>query len=69
MSFNYSKLLGRIKEKMGTQGAMAELMGISEKTLSMKLNNKLAWKQTEILKACEVLGIPSEDVYLYFFTL
>lgn len=69
MSFNYSKLLGRIKEIMGTQAAFAEIMMLSEKTLSMKLNNKIAWKQTEILKACELLDIPPEDVYLYFFTL
>ena len=69
MSFNYSKLLGRIKEIMGTQETFAETMMLSEKTVSMKLNNKIAWKQTEILKACELLDIPPEDVYLYFFTI
>lgn len=69
MSFNYSKLLGRIKEKVGTQSTFAELMGLSEKTLSMKLNNKNSWKQPEILKACELLDISSEEVFVYFFSV
>lgn len=69
MSFNYAKLLGRIKEKSGSQSLFAKSMGISEKSISMKLNNKLAWKQKEILKACEVLEIPNQEINLYFFTL
>ena len=69
MAFDYSKLLGRIKEKYGTHGNFASAMGWSEKTTSLKLNNKKAWKQTEIVKACELLKISNKEICLYFFTL
>ena len=36
MSFNYSKLRGRIIEKFGTQGCFARKLGVSERTLSLK---------------------------------
>lgn len=69
MSYDYSKLLGRIVEKVGTQGKFAERMGLSERSISLKLNGKLGWKQPEIIKACEILDISLEDIYPYFFTL
>ena len=69
MAFDYSKLLGKIKEVYGTQGDFAAAIDMSEKTLSMKLNNKLAWKQTEIIKGCELLHISSKDIHRYFFSL
>lgn len=68
MSFNYSKLAGRIKEKFGTQSNFAKAMGLSERSLSLKMNNRMPWKQTEILKASELLDIDTEQVHLYFFT-
>lgn len=67
MHYNYSKLLGRIVEKVGTQGRFAERMETSERTMSLKLNGKIDWKQTEIAKACQVLDIPDEEIALYFF--
>ena len=69
MPYNYSKLLGRIVEKYGTQSRFAEAMGVSERSISLKLNGKVGWKQSEIAKACEVLNIEIQDVCLYFFTL
>lgn len=67
MQYNYSKLLGRIVEKAGTQGKFAERMETSERTMSLKLNGKIGWKQVEIAKACQVLDIPDEEIPLYFF--
>ena len=52
MPYNYSKLLGRIVEKVGTQSKFAEKMELSERTVSLKLNGKVGWKQDEIAKAC-----------------
>lgn len=69
MPYNYAKLLGRIVEKVGTQGNFADRMGLSERTISLKLNGKVGWKQNEISKACEVLGIKDEDIPAYFFAL
>lgn len=69
MSYNYSKLLGRIVEKVGTQGMFAEAIGLSERTVSLKLNGKIDWKQSEIADACRVLDIRDRDIPLYFFTI
>lgn len=69
MPYNYSKLLGRIVEKVGTQGAFSEKMGLSERTISFKLNGKVEWKQSEIAKACEILSIEDKDIPAYFFAL
>lgn len=67
MAFNYSKLLGKIKEVFGTQGKFAEAVGLSERSLSQKLNNEVPWKQPEMIKSSELLGFPLDDMHLYFF--
>ncbi len=69
MAYDYSKLNGKIAEKCGTQAVFAEKMGLSERTISLKLNNKIAWKQTEMQKASEILGFSESDMQAYFFTL
>jgi plasmid maintenance system antidote protein VapI len=67
MTFNYSKLRGRIREVFGTQDRFAEAMGRSNTSISQKLNNKSEWTQKEINRAVEVLGIDDVDVSAYFF--
>lgn len=67
MNFNYPKLLGAIKEKFHGQAAFAKALGMSERTLSLKLNGKRDWKQKEIVKACNALQIETKDIPLYFF--
>ena len=67
MAFDFSKLFGKITEKYGTQYNFAKAMGLSEHSLSVKLNNKVPWKTTEIVKAMELLNIDSSDVSAYFF--
>lgn len=67
MKFNYSKLRGKIIEICGSQKIFAEKMGVSERTLSLKLANKIAFKQNEILKAMKILNIPIEKIEEYFF--
>ena len=65
--FDYSKLRTRIIEKVGNNCNFAIKMGISERTLSLKLNNKIDFRQNEILKACKILSIPIKDIKEYFF--
>ena len=67
MTIDYSKLKGRITEKFDTQQKFAEALGISERVLSDKLNNKTFWKQVEIDKSLNLLEINSEDIGVYFF--
>lgn len=67
MSFDYSALSGRIVEKFGTQYNFATAMKLSERSLSLKLNNKVPWKDSEIYKALELLEIDDEEIPRYFF--
>ena len=46
--YDYSKLLGRMKEKGYTQAALAAVLGISEVTLNLALNNNRDFRQSEI---------------------
>lgn len=67
MKFDYRKLLGRITERMGTQANFAKAMGLSERSVSLKLNNQIPFKQTEICTAVELLRIPEGEICAYFF--
>lgn len=69
MPYDYSKLYGLIAEKCGTQAIFAQKIGLSERSVSLKLNGKIGWKQAEIAKACDVLGISAENIPTYFFKL
>lgn len=69
MSFNYNKLRGRIVELFGSQTEFAKAMEWSERTLSLKLNGKISWKQTDIVKAVKLLKRTDNDISDYFFTL
>lgn len=69
MMFNYAKLRGRIKEIFDTENVFAKKLGISQTSLSQKLNNKVEFTQKEIEKAIELLHIPKEEIPMYFFTV
>lgn len=66
--YDYSKLKGKIKEVFGTQGAFASAIGLSDVSVSNKLNNINDWKQEEIEKSVEQLEIPFSEIHVYFFT-
>ena len=68
MGFDYSKLLGRIKEKGMTQKSLSEAIGIATNSMSFKLTNQAYFKQQEIRRICEILEIEDGEVGLYFFT-
>ena len=66
--YDYSKLLGRIKEKNLTQAELSVKIGVSLSTLNAKISNSYQFKQNEITKACEILEIDVRDIGAYFFT-
>lgn len=68
LAYDYRKLLGKIVEVYGTQYKFAEAMGLSEHTVSVKLNNLRPFKQEEIAKACELLCINPSEMSDYFFS-
>lgn len=68
MAFDYSRLKGRIVEKYGSQLNFSKAYGVSENTLSLKLNNKVRFTSDDIIKIADLLEIDKNDVGLYFFT-
>lgn len=69
MKFNYSKLLGRMRECGYTQEQLAKAIGINKATLSTKLNNRFSFSQEEILAICKVLNIPISEISEYFYAM
>ena len=68
VAFDYSKLRGRIVEIFGSQMVFAKKMGWSERTLSLKMNGKVFWKQPEMRKAVDLLKLSENEIPVYFFT-
>lgn len=66
--FDYSKLRGRIREKVGTENDFAKEIGIGRTSLSKKLNNRVEFTQNEMKDAAAVLEIEDRDIPDYFFT-
>lgn len=67
MTFDYSKLRGRIKEVYGKYENLVPSIGMSEATLSRKLNGKSYFDSQEILELSKALDIPDEERDIYFF--
>ena len=68
VKFDYSKLLGKIKEIFGTRENLVKEISISSTSLNLRLNNQLKFDQRDILELCEALGISEEEIPVYFFT-
>lgn len=69
MKFNYSKLLGRMRECGFTQEQLAKAIGINKATLSTKLNNRFSFTQEEIIAICKLLNIPICEIGDYFYAI
>lgn len=67
ITFDYSRLRGKIKEVFGTQEDFAKAVGINRGLLSRSLNNAREFSQGEITKSCETLKLAPEMIPLYFF--
>ena len=67
MAFNYSKLLGKIKECGLTQEEVADRIGINKGTLNAKLNNKGNFNGPEMHDICRLLDISKDEIGSYFF--
>ncbi len=65
--FDYSKLRGRIIEKFHSQSAFAAKNNMSNRSMSLKLNNGIRLSQEEIIKWSELLDINREEIPQYFF--
>lgn len=70
VEFDFDKVRGRIREKLGSEAKFAEMIGTSPASLSAKFNNKSDFTASEIIRACDkdVLDIPLCEIGLNFFT-
>ena len=69
MSYDYSRLRGRIREKIGTEARFADAIGISPTALSSKLNGKTMFTQEEMARSVAALDIDPGDISDYFFNV
>ena len=67
MRYKTEKLQTRIVEKFGTQKAFADAVGMDKSTLSRYLSEGKDWKGSLLIKAVEVLEIPTSEIDSYFF--
>ena len=68
IAFDFSKLKGRIQEKLDTPERFAAELGVSVPALIKKLNNKSQFNQSEIDKSRILLEIPNDELDQYFFS-
>ena len=66
--YKYKKLRGRIIEKFDTQEKFAKAIGISENSLSKKMQCKTGISQADIKLWASLLDISIEEYGEYFFT-
>ena len=69
VQFDFSKLLGKIKECGYTQETLADVIGMHLSTLNKKLNNGSYFTTVEICRICDVLGIVANEIGIYFYCL
>lgn len=65
ITFNYSKLRGKIMEKYRSYRDFANEISISPKALGDKLSGKYPFKQEEMQKIKDVLALSSIDEYFF----
>lgn len=66
VEFDYSSLRGAIVKNYGTQKSFAHAMNMSERTLSLKLNNHIFFNQEEMIKATKLLNGQNADLREFF---
>lgn len=65
--YDYSKLRGRIIEKFGNILNFCKEIQISEPSIYSKLKHKTEFTQTQIVRSCTLLNIPTTEIPVYFF--
>lgn len=66
MKFDFDALKAKMIEKYGSQNRFAEAFGTSENTMSRKMQSKTPFSRDDIVKICDMLNIPKDQVGYYF---
>ena len=67
--YDYSKLNGRIAECGYTHNALAKAVKMHPNSLRDRLENRLEFKQDDIIRLSDTLGIKYKEIPTYFFTI
>ena len=67
-TYDYSKLRGRIREKIGTEGEFAKKIGRTPNYISKVFRNATYLSQEDISKAAILLDVSADDIGSYFFS-
>ena len=65
--FNYNKLRGRIREKIGTEGEFCKQLGRSQNYLTNVFKGKTYFTADEISTIRVLLDIDKPEIPVYFF--
>jgi len=68
MAKTYNKIRGKIVEVFGSQREFAKAIGLSEQSVTAKLNGRTDLSQDDILKWADALNLEASDIGNYFFT-
>lgn len=68
MPYTYNKLRGRIIELFGTQRNFANKLGVSNNSVSKKMNCQTGFSQDDIIQWSSLLNVSKEEYGDYFFT-
>ena len=66
---NTEKLMSRIRELGMKQKDIADVLGIKQSTLSLKINNKRPFYLDEAFRMAKLLQIPDDEFGSYFFAI
>lgn len=66
--FDYGQLRERLRDANCSQAELANALGLSRRSVSLKMNGKVMWRDAEIFAVMKTLGIPMDRVGQYFFT-
>lgn len=66
---NTEKLMSRIRELGMKQKDIADVLGIKQSTLSLKINNKRPFYLDEAFHMAKLLQIPDDEFGSYFFAI
>lgn len=61
-------LFETIREFGDTQGELARMLGVTESTLSWKINGKSEFRQSEIKAIADRYGLTGEEIKSMFFS-
>ena len=65
--YHFNELRGRIVEICGSQRCFSDKIGLSEQSVTAKLNGRSEFSMDDIVTWCNALNIDKSEIGTYFF--